>query len=105
LAVSSSVLLQKLIVAQLIKKFPGIYGTWMFITVLVRVHHWTLAEPDDNIKMDLGRERALDSTGSRKSSVGVILNTALRTIGFHETKVIFYYLSNYKVLKNYSAPW
>jgi hypothetical protein len=36
------VLLEKLIVTQLVKKFPAFYGTRRFITVFKRAHHWSL---------------------------------------------------------------
>jgi hypothetical protein len=31
---------EKLLFTQLVMKFPAFYGTWMFITVLIRTHHW-----------------------------------------------------------------
>jgi hypothetical protein len=37
--------LEKLIVTQLVKKFPAFYGTRRFITVFTRAHHWS--EPDE----------------------------------------------------------
>jgi len=36
-------LLQKLTVTQLVKKFPEFYGTRRFITVLTTAHHWSLS--------------------------------------------------------------
>jgi hypothetical protein len=36
-------LFEKLTVAQLVKKFPAIYGTPWFITVFTRVCHWNLS--------------------------------------------------------------
>jgi hypothetical protein len=36
-------LLEKLIVTQLVKKFPAFYGTWRFITVFTRARHWSLS--------------------------------------------------------------
>jgi len=30
-------------VTQLVKKFPAIYGTRIFITVFTRVRHWSLS--------------------------------------------------------------
>jgi len=36
-------LLEKLIVAQLVKKFLAFYGIWRFITVFTRGCHWTLS--------------------------------------------------------------
>jgi len=35
--------LQKLVVTQLVKKFPTFYGTWRFIIVFTRFHHWSLS--------------------------------------------------------------
>jgi len=35
--------LGKLIVTQLIKKFPDFNGTWRFMTVFIRVFHWSLS--------------------------------------------------------------
>jgi hypothetical protein len=35
--------LEKLIVTQLIKKFPAFHGAWRFITVFTRTHHWSLS--------------------------------------------------------------
>jgi hypothetical protein len=37
------VLLEKLIVTQLVKKFPAFYGSQMFIAVFTRAHHWYLS--------------------------------------------------------------
>jgi len=37
------VLLEKLIVTQLLKKFPTFYGIQMFFTVLKRPRHWLLS--------------------------------------------------------------
>jgi hypothetical protein len=34
-------LLEKLIVTQLDKIFPAFYGTHMFITAFIIVHHWS----------------------------------------------------------------
>jgi hypothetical protein len=42
LAPRSKVLLEKLAVAQLVKKSPAFYGTRTFITVFTRVHHWSV---------------------------------------------------------------
>jgi len=36
------ILLEKLIVTQLVKKFPAFNGTRMFITVFRTAHHWSL---------------------------------------------------------------
>jgi hypothetical protein len=38
-----AVLLEKLIVTQLVKKFPAFYGTQKFITVFTTAHHWSLS--------------------------------------------------------------
>jgi hypothetical protein len=38
----SRVLLEKLILTQLVKKFPSNYGTWRFITVFTTACHWSL---------------------------------------------------------------
>jgi hypothetical protein len=38
----SRVLLEKLTVTQLVKKFPAFYETRRFITVLIRTRHWSL---------------------------------------------------------------
>jgi hypothetical protein len=35
------VLLEKLIVVEVIKKFPSFYGTGRFIIVFISVRHWT----------------------------------------------------------------
>jgi len=35
--------LEKVIPAQLVKKFPAFYGTRRFITLFTRTHHWTLS--------------------------------------------------------------
>jgi len=34
-------LIEKLTVAQLVRKFPALYGTRMFINVFTRVRHWS----------------------------------------------------------------
>jgi len=34
-------ILDKLIVAQLVKKFPAFYGTWRLISVFTRICHWS----------------------------------------------------------------
>jgi hypothetical protein len=39
----SRILLEKLIIIQLAKKFPTFYGIWRFITVFTRACHWSLA--------------------------------------------------------------
>jgi hypothetical protein len=39
----SRALLEKLIVTQIVKKFPVFYGTRRFITVFTRAHHWFLS--------------------------------------------------------------
>jgi len=39
----SRVLLEKVIITQLVKKFPAIYGTWRFITMFIRSHHCSLS--------------------------------------------------------------
>jgi len=39
----SRVLLEKLTVAQPVKTFPAFYGTWRFITVFTRAHHWPVS--------------------------------------------------------------
>jgi hypothetical protein len=31
------------VVAQLVKKFPDLYGTRRFITMFTRVHHWSVS--------------------------------------------------------------
>jgi len=38
----SPYVLQKLLVAQLVKKFPSFYETRRFITVFTRARHWSL---------------------------------------------------------------
>jgi hypothetical protein len=38
----SRVFLEKLTVAQLLKKYPASYGTQMFITVFTTIRHWSL---------------------------------------------------------------
>jgi len=38
----SRVLLEKLTVTQVVKKFTAFYGIQRFITVFTRSHHWTL---------------------------------------------------------------
>jgi hypothetical protein len=38
----SRVILEKLIVTQLVKKFPDFYGTRRFITVFIEASHWIL---------------------------------------------------------------
>jgi hypothetical protein len=35
------ILLEKLIVTQLVKKFPAFYGTQRFIIVIIRSCHWS----------------------------------------------------------------
>jgi hypothetical protein len=40
---SCYVLLEKLLVAQLLKQFPTLYGTQRFIIVLTRACHWSLS--------------------------------------------------------------
>jgi len=44
----SRVLLENLTVAQSVKKYPSYYGTWRFITVFTKAHHWGLPEPDES---------------------------------------------------------
>jgi hypothetical protein len=39
----SRVLLEKLIVLQLVKKFPAFYGTRRFITAFITAHHLSLS--------------------------------------------------------------
>jgi len=39
----SRVLFEKLVVAQLAKKFPAFYGTRRFITVFTAIRHWILS--------------------------------------------------------------
>jgi len=39
----STILFEKLIIAQLVKKFTTFYWTWRFNTVFTRTHHWALA--------------------------------------------------------------
>jgi hypothetical protein len=39
----SRVCLEKLVVTQLVKKFPAFYGTRRFITVFTRARHWSLS--------------------------------------------------------------
>jgi len=39
----SIILLEKIIVTHPFKKFPALFGTWRFITVFTRVHHWSLS--------------------------------------------------------------
>jgi hypothetical protein len=39
----SRVLLEKLVVIQLVKKFPTFNGTWRFITVFAKARHWSLS--------------------------------------------------------------
>jgi hypothetical protein len=34
---------QMVVNAQLVKKFPGFYGFWKFITVVTRIHCWSLS--------------------------------------------------------------
>jgi len=36
--------LEKLIVTQLVKKFPAFYGRRMLITVFTRARHWSLSK-------------------------------------------------------------
>jgi len=43
MAPGAKVLLEKLVVAQLVKKFPAFDGIRMFITVYTRVCHWSLS--------------------------------------------------------------
>jgi hypothetical protein len=40
---TSRVLPEKLIVTQLIKKFPAFYGSWWFITEFATARHWSLS--------------------------------------------------------------
>jgi hypothetical protein len=42
-SVSSRVLLEKLTVTQLFKKFPTFYGTRRFITMFTTAHYWSLS--------------------------------------------------------------
>jgi len=35
----SRVFLEKVIITQLVKKFPAFYGTWRFITLFTRAQH------------------------------------------------------------------
>jgi hypothetical protein len=37
------VLLEKIIVSQLVKKFPAFFGTQRFITMFTRACHWSLS--------------------------------------------------------------
>jgi hypothetical protein len=59
---SWNIVLDKLIVPQLFKKFPAFYTTIRFITVLTRTYHWTQSYsrwinstplPIENRKMEL----------------------------------------------------
>jgi hypothetical protein len=38
-----NILFEELIVTQLVKKYPLLYGTRRFITVLTKARHWTLS--------------------------------------------------------------
>jgi hypothetical protein len=38
----STIHLEKLIVAKLVKEFPAFYGIRNFIIVFITAHHWTL---------------------------------------------------------------
>jgi hypothetical protein len=40
---AESVLLEMFIITQLVKKLPVFYGTWKFITVFTKVHHWAFS--------------------------------------------------------------
>jgi len=40
----SIALLQKVIVPNLVKKFPAFYGTHSFITLFTRACHWSLSQ-------------------------------------------------------------
>jgi len=39
----SQVLLEKLMVTQLVQKFPTFWGTQRFITMFTRTYHWSLS--------------------------------------------------------------
>jgi len=43
LTMYNRVLLEKLLVTHLVKKFPPFYGARRFITVFTRAHHWSLS--------------------------------------------------------------
>jgi len=43
MAVWNRVLFEKLIVVQIVKKFPAFCGTQRLIKVLTRAHHWSLS--------------------------------------------------------------
>jgi len=42
------VLLQKLTVTWLVKKFPAVYGNRSFINAFTKAYHWTYPEPDES---------------------------------------------------------
>jgi hypothetical protein len=64
----SRVLLQKLTVTQLVKKFPDFDGTGSFITLFTRVRHWSLSWA-----------RWIQSTSSRKFHSNIILPSTPRS--------------------------
>jgi hypothetical protein len=39
----SRIILEKLLVTLLVKRFPTFYGTWRFITIFTRAHHWSIS--------------------------------------------------------------
>jgi hypothetical protein len=43
-----SKVLENLIVRQLVKKSPALYGSRRFSTVFTTPHHWPLPEPDES---------------------------------------------------------
>jgi len=70
-------LLEKIIVAQLVKKFPTFYGTRRFIIVFTRARQWSLS-----------CSRWIQSTASHPSSVRYILRlSAYLHLGYMENKI------------------
>jgi hypothetical protein len=45
--------LQKVIVSEVVKKFPAFYETRSFITIFTKLYHWPLYEPDESTPQPL----------------------------------------------------
>jgi hypothetical protein len=41
-------LLEKLVIAQVVKKCPALFGTQKCITLFTRAHHWAFLEADES---------------------------------------------------------
>jgi hypothetical protein len=91
LTLRSRVLLEKLIVMQLFKRFPALHGTWRFITLFTRDHHWFLSR-SRCIQSTLSHPISLISTLILSSHLHLGLPNGLIPSGFL-TKLFYAFLT------------